>query len=90
MNPARKKQPGRQIHAISGAGRIYGKSIDFLQFVAQVPESAPACPPVGSAQQQSVSGGARYLGDVDYNGVVDARDALAVLGYLAGDPATST
>jgi Cysteine-rich secretory protein family len=65
-------------------------SVRILQFVAQVTESTPACPPVGSAEQQTVSSGARYLGDVDCNGVVDARDALAILSYLASDPAAST
>jgi uncharacterized protein YkwD len=64
-------------------------SVRILQFVANVAQFAPACPPVGSAQQQSFSGGARYLGDIDCSGVVDALDALAVLRYMAGDPAAS-
>jgi hypothetical protein len=65
-------------------------SVRILQFVADVAQFASACPPIGSAEPQSASGGARHLGDIDCNRVVDARDALAVLRYLAGDlPATT-
>jgi hypothetical protein len=60
--------------------------VRILQFVANVAQYAPTCPPIGSTHVQSLSGGARYRGDIDCNGVVDARDALAVLRYVAGDP----
>jgi uncharacterized protein YkwD len=64
-------------------------SVRILQFVADVAQFMTACPPIGSAEEQSFSGGARYLGDIDCSGVVDARDALAVLQFAAGDPPAS-
>ncbi len=72
--------------------RITGAdSVRILEFVANVVENTPVCPPIGSTQVQSAPGGARYLlGDLDCNGVLDARDALLVLRYLAGQlPSTA-
>lgn len=62
----------------------------ILQFVAGVPSDFPTdCPPVGSLQELSSggAGGAYHHGDLDCNGVVDARDALVVLRFIAGDEA---
>lgn len=61
-------------------------SVRILEFISDLPEGAPGCPLVGSAQPQTPHGGARYLGDLDCNGIVDGRDALIILRYIAGDP----
>lgn len=58
-------------------------SVRILQFVANVAQFSPSCPPIGSAHAQGSS--ERYLGDLDCNGIVDARDALLVLRFVAGD-----
>jgi uncharacterized protein YkwD len=58
-------------------------SVRILQFVANVAQFSPSCPPIGSANAQDSS--ERYLGDLDCNGNVDARDALLVLRFVAGD-----
>jgi len=60
-------------------------SVRILQFVANVAQFSPSCPPVGSAHVQGSS--ERYLGDLDCNRIVDARDALLVLRTVAGDDA---
>jgi uncharacterized protein YkwD len=66
-------------------------SVLILEFVAGV-DSTPVqgCPHVGESGVQAAgsSGGARYHGDLDCNGVVDARDALVVLRAIAGDDTT--
>ena len=65
-------------------------SVLILEFVAGVQSAPPdGCPAVGSSGIQAESGGARYHGDLDCNGVVDARDALVVLRAMSGDTTVS-
>lgn len=61
-------------------------SVRILAFAAGVAVSPiSGCPPVGSAGIGAAAGGARYHGDLDCNGRVDALDALAVLLAMTGD-----
>lgn len=61
-------------------------SVRILEFAAGVAvPPISGCPPVGSAGIGVAAGGARYHGDLDCNGRVDALDALAVLLAMTGD-----
>jgi hypothetical protein len=58
----------------------------ILAFASGVPgQPIDGCPPVGSTGLGAAAGGARYHGDLDCNGRVDALDALAVLRAMTGD-----
>lgn len=66
-------------------------SVRILEFAAGLSVSPISdCPPVGSASLgaadfRAAAGGARYHGDLNCDGVVDARDALAVVQAMTGD-----
>jgi len=76
--------PAEELADVNCDSRVTGAdSVRILQFLADVAQFSPTCPPVGSASVQGP--GEHYLGDLDCNGIVDARDALLVLRFVAGD-----
>jgi hypothetical protein len=62
-------------------------SLRVLRFVADVDADSSGCPPVGTQAEKAASGGARFRGDVDCDGVVGPLDALIILRYSSGDKA---
>jgi hypothetical protein len=60
-------------------------SVLILEFAAGISyDPGAGCPRVGSSGIQA-AGGPRYHGDLDCNGIVDARDALVVLHAMSDD-----
>lgn len=82
-------EPGEVLADVDCDQQLTGAdSVHVLQFTAGVDHQLPAgCPPIGTVPEANVSGvgGARHHGDVDCNGIVDARDALVILRFVAGD-----